>query len=49
MCCAPAAARRRLLLVRASFATDRVIRRRSIRMICAGRRRRVPHNRAMTV
>jgi hypothetical protein len=31
----PAAARRRLLLVRASFATDRVIRRRSIRMIYA--------------
>jgi hypothetical protein len=26
-----------LLLVRASFATDRVIGRRSIRMICAGR------------
>jgi len=32
----PAAARRRLLLVRASFATDRMIRHRSIRMICAG-------------
>src|SRR5216683_3269502 len=32
----PAATRRRLLLVRASFATDRVIRRRSIRMIYAG-------------
>jgi hypothetical protein len=46
-----AAARRKLLLVRASFATDRMIRRRSIRMICAGavRVRRVLHNRGLTV
>jgi hypothetical protein len=33
---AGSAARRRLLLVRASFATDRMIRHRSIRMIRAG-------------
>jgi hypothetical protein len=41
----------RLLLVRASFATDRMIRRRSIRMICAGPpvSRRVMHNRGPTV
>jgi len=47
----PAAARRRLLLVRASFATDRMIGRRSIRMICAGRPapRRVPRSRGLTV
>jgi hypothetical protein len=40
-----------LLLVRASFATDRMIRRRSIRMICAGPpvSRRVLHNRGLTV
>jgi hypothetical protein len=40
-----------LLLVRASFATDRMIRRRSIRMICAGPpvSRRVLHNRSLTV
>jgi len=40
-----------LLLVRASFATDRMIRRRSIRMICAGPpvSRRVLHNRGVTV
>jgi hypothetical protein len=40
-----------LLLVRASFATDRMIRRRSIRMICAGPpvSRRVLHNRGLIV
>jgi hypothetical protein len=40
-----------LLLVCASFATDRVIRRRSIRMIYAGPpvSRRVLHNRGLTV
>jgi hypothetical protein len=47
----PAAARRRLLLVRASFATDRVIRRRSIRMIYAAPpvSRRVLRNCGLTV
>ena len=47
----PAAERRRLFLVRASFATDRVIRRRSIRMIRAAPPvpRRVLHNRGLTV
>src|SRR5690348_696829 len=40
-----------LLLVRASFATDRMIRRQSIRMICAGPpvSRRVLHNRGLPV